>query len=539
MTEHASITERARQSRRYLALWFPFLPTDRLRRQQAATASAEPDERPLVVVEKVRGAMRIAAVDRHAAQLGLSAGLTLADARARIPNLAAAESDPDADASLLEHIALFCNRYTPLVALASPHAAVLDITGCAHLFGGERRLRQGVLSRLAGMGIGLKATIAGTPDAALGLARFGNVEIVPEGEDEACVRRLPVMALAGIGSDTVLALSRAGLKTIGDLAARPLSVLAARFGQDLVTRLLRTLGREDVRITPLRPLPPISVERQFAEPLTQTECLMGVIDMLIGDAARILEERGEGGRAFEAGIFRSDGAVRRLVVETGRQSRDRPAILRLFRERMETLSDPVEAGFGFDAVRLCVLATEPLGVAEPEFGSSAVEAHAVADLVDRLVARLGRGRVLRFEARDTHDPERNARLVPAGGAAHSAPRSGSATPSSWPKPEPGEPPSRPLQMFDPPQPIEALAEIPDGPPMRFRWRRVLHEVASAEGPERIAPEWWRSREMSCDVPMRDYYRVEDSAGRRFWIFRDGLYGEGAASPRWYLHGLFA
>jgi len=90
-------------------------------------------------------------------------------------------------------------------------------------------------------------------------------------------------------------------------------------------------------------------------------------------------------------------------------------------------------------------------------------------------------------------------------------------------------------LFDPPQLIDSIAsEVPDGPPRQFRWRRVLHDVARVEGPERIATPWWGSRQ----APTRDYYRVEDRRGRRFWIFRHGLYGE-ATEPGWYIHGVFA
>jgi protein ImuB len=168
-----------------------------------------------------------------------------------------------------------------------------------------------------------------------------------------------------------------------------------------------------------------------------------------------------------------------------------------------------------------------LNTHQPSLDGRAVEDEAVAALVDRLVTRFGRDRVLRFMAQDTHHPVRAAKAVSAAAPAPAI---------AWPAPEAGEPPARPLQLFEPPQPIETLAEVPDGPPMRFRWRRVLHEIARAEGPERIAPEWWRDGPAE---PMRDYYRVEDAQGRRFWLFRAGLYERGSEPPRWFLHGLFA
>jgi len=495
--------------------------------RRGQVCSAGPAEPPLAAVEKVNGGLRLAACDPGAVRLGLAPGLTLADARARIPELAVVEADPGADGRLLAELAALCDRYTPLVALDPPHGLLLDVTGCAHLFGGEARLSRQLCGRLRRLGFAVRATLAGTPDAARALVRFAEVETVPRGADEAAARSLPVAAL-GVAEETVVALSRAGLKRLGDLADRPPETLVARFGADLVRRLERILGRADMRIVPLRPPPDCMVERHFGEPLLDPAGLQAVLRDLMAGAARRLEERGEGGRRFEASFFRTDGAVRRIAVETGRPSRDGDAVLRLFAERFEALADPLDPGSGFDAVRLAVSVCEPLAPVQPGLDGRAVGDEALGQLVDRLVARFGRERVLRFVARDTHLPERAAAAVPAADAAAAA--------LPWPQPEAAEPPLRPLQIFDVPQPIETLAEVPDGPPLRFRWRRVLHEIARAEGPERIAAEWWR---VGADEPTRDYFRVEDTAGRRFWVFRQGLYGRESGQPRWFLHGLFA
>jgi protein ImuB len=490
-------------------------------------ASGGPDEPPLVVVETVRNALRLADCDQHAVKLGLTRGLTLADARARIPGLVVADAEPEADHALRDALAAYCERFTPLVGLDPPHGLMLDITGCAHLFGGEAGLTEGIARRMRDAGLSLRQAIAGTPEAARAVSRFGAGGIVAPGSDEEATRPLLIAAL-GIPAETVIALSRAGLKTLGDLAERPSVALSARFGEAIATRLRRTLGREDARITPLRPPPDCVVERHFAEPLLDAGSIEAVVTRLTGEAARLLAARAEGGRVFEIGFFRSDGAVRRLTVETGRPSRDARAVLRLYRERIDTLADPLDPGFGFDAIRLAVPVCEPLNEAQASLDGRAVEDEAVADLVDRLVARFGRDRVLRFVALDSHDPRREAKAVPVSAAPREA--------ISWPAPEPDAPPARPIQLFEPPQPIETLAQVPDGPPLRFRWRRVLHEIARAEGPERIAPEWWRD---GPTAPTRDYYRVEDAQGRRFWLFRNGLYVQGAEPPRWFLHGLFA
>jgi protein ImuB len=501
---------------------------------------AKPDDLPCVVVKKVKGALRITAVNPRSLKLGLTKGLTLADARARIADLAVFEADAQADQCFIAQLADICERFTPSIALDFPDGLILDITGCAHLFKGEIQLRKRIVFGLSRINLNVRASIAGTPHAACALARFSTVEIAPRGEEEAFVKQLPVQALEGLKHEAIVALARAGLKTIGDLIERPSQVLAARFGQELVTCLMRTLGREDARITPMRPLPSVVAERHFPEPFMHMDAIESVLISLLDESIQIMQERDEGGRVFEASFFRSDGVVRRLDVHTGRPTRDVKAVMRLYRERIGTLADPLDLGFGFDAIRLAVLVTETLSSAQTNLDTNYIDDcsrdnKAVGDLIDQLVVRLGRNRVLRFEARDTHDPDHDVRLISAADVVSI--KSPVMPPQTcWSVLDVGEPPLRPIQLFKTPQLIEAVAEVPDGPPMRFRWRRVLHDVTRSEGPERISPEWWRK---SSAAQARDYYRVEDAAGGRFWIFRQGLYGEGATHPRWFLHGVFA
>lgn len=495
-----------------------------------------------MLAEPVQGALRLAAVSRQARALGLGPGLTLADASARIPYLVAVDHDPAADALLLGRLAEGCDRWTPHVALDPPDGLLLDVTGCDHLVGGEAALRETVVRTIQGARLHLRATLAGTPDTARALARFGRATVVPPGHDEAAARPLPIACLT-LPETTRAALALSGLKRLADLADLPSRPLAARFGEDLTRRLHRVLGREEGRITPLRPVPAVSVERAYAEPIAHAGAIEAGLRELIGRAAGLLDAAGRGGRTFEASFFRSDGSVRRIAVETGRPVREAVTILSLLRERLDALADPLDPGYGFDLVRLCVPVAEPLRPLQTGLHGDETGEDAFGDLVDRLVARLGPSRVLRFAAWDSHDPLRSSQMVPAHGVSG----------EPWPVPEPGEPPTRPLRLFDPPHPIEALAEVPDGPPLRFRWRRVQHVVVLAEGPERIAAEWWRrpmapsvepdagpARERAAyPAPTRDYYRVEDVEGRRFWLFRAGLYGREAGHPRWFLHGLFA
>jgi protein ImuB len=490
------------------------LPSDRRRREASTEAFA--------LVERNQNALRLFAVSPAAARLGLTAGLALADARARMPDLICLPADPEGDAALLKQVLTDFSRFTPMAGADGPDGLILDVTGCAHLFGGEAGLVDQAMGRAGRFGLEVRASLAGTPQAARALVRFGPGGITPEGQDCAAVRRLPVEALELAEAD-LQALRRAGLKTVGAVDDRPRAALAARFGKAAAWKIDRVLGLEDIRITPFRPPDPCVVDRVLMEPISTDDDVLRVVADLLAEASLRLERAGQGGRVFQAGFFRVDGRVRRVAVQTGRVTRDGPVVLRLFRETLAALTTPLDPGFGFDQVRLSVVRTEPLSVIQIDLDRRSDRSADLDGLVDRLSARLGPEAVLRLQPRDTHIPERTMRLVPA-----QAPPSG----GTQDREETGTPP-RPLHLFDPPQPVEALAGLPDSPPRRFRWRRVQHEVVRAEGPERIAGEWWRKPE-----PTRDYYRVEDAAGRRFWLFRQGLYGD-PAQPRWFIHGLFA
>jgi protein ImuB len=504
--------------RRYLALFFPWLPAERWLR-----SVPRPPDAPLVFAEKQRGALRLASVDRAAQAAGLTPGMPLADARARVPELVVAQHDPVLDHAWLDRLAQGCARYTPLVALDAPDGLILDIAGADHFFEGEAGLDADIEMRLTRLGMTMRPALAGTADAARALARYQTRPAPDEGQ---AIRRLPVAALELEGEATT-ALVRAGLKTIGDLASRPMANIAARFGAGAATALRRMLGDAPSPLDPRVAPPPVTAERRFAEPLANSSYATKVLAELLGEAIVDLGERGKGGRHFRATFFRSDGLARSIEVETGHPTRDTGLVMRLFAERMDGLADPLDPGFGFDMIRLAVPRLEPLGVTQLKLEGGAVRTAAVDELIDRMTTRLGRGRVRRLLAADTHIPEQAQLALPA---------IDSPPPAPWATPEPGEPPTRPFHLFDPPQPIEVVAEVPDGPPHQFRWRRQAYAVRRYEGPERIAAEWWRRRDNG--GLTRDYYRVEDVQGRRYWLFRHGLYDE-KPDPRWYIHGVFA
>jgi protein ImuB len=479
-----------------------------------------------VFVTREGGAMRVVAQDARALDMGLISGLTLADARARVPSLVAVASQPARLESLLRGFARWSERYTPMVALDFPDGLMLDVTGCAHLFGAgeeaEPRLRAAVIADFKRFGVTMRAALADTPDAARALTRFG-----ADGVD---VRDLPVAALEA-GEEIETALKRAGLRAIGDLLDRPSSTLAARFGMALTTKLARLAGQEDRRISPLRPPPDVMAHRLFAEPLLVLAGLEWALAPLLHEICGALRMRGHGGRAFEFLFFRTDGAVRVIHVETAAPTHDAENILRLFRLRQESLADPLDPGFGFDEIRVHVRLSQPLADCQSSLDGSTDDDETILALAERLAARFGESRVRAFHARDAHWPERASTTVPFGARSLDA---------SWPDRGEGAAPTRPLRLFDPPEPVEVIAATPDEPPVSFKWRRVWRKVARAEGPERIAAEWWRKDAAASPdgAPARDYYRLEDEQGRRYWLFREGLYETGT-TPRWRLHGVFA
>jgi protein ImuB len=485
----------------------------------------------------VKSALRLVALDETAARLNLTCGMALADARAMIPALDVVEEHPGADAALLAGIADWAERYTPLVALDPPHGLMLDITGAAHLFGGEAALVADLAGRLKAQGFLARAAIADTPGAASAIARFAPLTVVAEGGAAGVLKPLPLAALR-LDPETVFALDRVGLKRIGQILDAPRAPLAARFGRGLLRRLDQALGLEEEAISPRRFTPALIAERRFAEPISREEDIAATLASLAAGLAESLERRGEGARILELALFRVDGAISRTVVGTSRPVRAPKLVLELFREKFAGLAEEIDAGFGFDMVRLAVVAA---AAAEPSQIDLAGNAFAEADLdqlIDRIGARLGPARVTRIAERESHIPERAAvlqRTDDGGQRAEESADPGFLSSAVRP-PSSGSPLDRPLRLFDKPEPVEAIAEVPDGPPVRFRWRRAIYRVARAEGPERIATEWWRD---GADELTRDYFRVEDFSGHRFWLFREGLFGRETTAPRWYLHGVFA
>ncbi len=483
-------------------------------------------------------------LDPCALALGLEPGVALADARARHPSLLAAKADPQAEAKTLADCLDWCRRFTPLAALDAPDGLMLDVTGAAHLFGGEDKLRAEIETKLRAQGFTARAALASTPEAAWALARYGEMYFLPDGLDEKRLARLlgslPLAALR-LDPDLVAGLAHAGLRRIGDIIPRPRAPLAARFGASLFMRLDALLGRAKNPISPCFEAPPYLAERRFAEGIVLQADIEATLLSLAQDLCSLLRRHDEGARHLEASFFRVDGAVKHLYVRTSRALRDPSAMARLFHERIEALGEAgLEVDYGFDVIRLAALNVDGKREDQASLDDRVNAENDLADLIDRLGARLGVRRVTRLVLQERHDPDFAVMPMPASSRVRppKSPESKQAR-SIVSETQKLALPPRPLRLLLRPELIEAMASVPDGPPLRFRWRRVLHEIAAVEGPERIAPEWWQAKQDPEGQNFtRDYFRAENREGQSFWLYREGLYRE-TIEPRWFMHGLFA
>jgi protein ImuB len=475
--------------------------------------------------------MRITALDEASETFGLRIGQGLAEARAICANLDVIEADPAADRALLEALADWCDRYTPLVALDGEDGLMLDITGCAHLFGGEERLIQDVEHRLTAFGFAVRISVGPTPGLARACSRFDGPQRVLPSEAVAALTPLPLASLR-LEPRTVIDLARVGLKTVADLLAAPRSPITRRYGSSPMLRLDQALGREGEPISPRRHLPLLSAERRLAEPIMTEDQVLDLAGRLAGGLKTSLEVRGEGGRRFELMVFRVDGRVFRIEVGASAPLRDATRIRSLFKERLAVLQDDLDGGFGFELVRLNVLMSEVFTDSQPALANDENDREDLTRFLDQVAARLGE-RALRLPVSlASHWPEKATMHAPVSDCPKVLDPSSSRVEITA-RPVRG---LRPLRLLDRPEEVEVMSAVPDGPPASFRWRRVQRRILRTEGPERLAPEWWVDGE---DAPPRDYFHIEDTDGQRFWLYRQGLYERRTVNPTWFLQGFFA
>jgi protein ImuB len=513
--------------KRVLSIWFPGLAIERW----ARSSDCAPDAPVVLTIEGAHGPV-IHAVTQAAAERGARPGARLTDARAIDPALVALPADPEGDAALLQRLAKWAGRWSPLVEVDGVDALRLDVTGAAHLFGGERGLAQDVRSRLASLGLTARIAIAPTAAAAWALAHYAP-GICREGEVGAKLAPLPVAALR-LPDEAVRTLERLGLKTIETLAGIERRALARRFREadNPVDALDRALGRKAEPLTAaLADKPPRSALR-LEEPATHSEAPGKALERLIPRLVRELQQRHLGARRLSLTGYRVDGSVAVASVATTIASREPKHLTRLLADKAAAMNPE----FGFDAFALTADWTEELNAAQDSLVEEPGGERELARLVDRLTVKLGPNRVRRPKQHKSHLPERANKWE----SAVSSLRAKRSNPER--KLDCRAPlglamtAERPQRLLDRPEAIDVIYATPEGMPRRFVWRRAVHDIARAEGPERIAPEWWRQ---PSSARLRDYYRVEDTAGRRYWIYREGVMGDGrGGAPNWFIHGLF-
>jgi protein ImuB len=543
----------ARHNRRFLVLFLPHWPTDYLKRRNPALKG------PMALFERIKGGLRLAALDSEAMREGLRLGQNLADARAILPTLTVEELDRPLLTAAFEDFADWHSNASPMVAVmtdASPYGdLVLDITGVDHLFGGEAKMLRTLLTRLRALGYTVAGAIAPSIGAAWAVSHFARSQIVENDTLVPLLDSLPVGALR-LSQNQISTLAQMGLTMIGSLRERSRKSLQARFGQNLLIRLDQAFGEIEERMTPRLPQAEYNVERRFADPIALMDDVLATTHDLAVQLGCTLEKDNLGAQSFHLFLYRVDHKVMTLSLNSARLTRDPGHITDLFRHRAQRLEAEYDAGFGIDMVRLAASSIDRMDAVQMGAFATASGEEDVSRLLDRIGSRLGVDAVLRSEMLASHIPERAVRLVPA-----------MATPAQTQLP-PGLPKrQRPLRLLPAPEPVAISAEVPDGLPAAMIWRRDTYRLIKGAGPERLGAEWWRSGERLKLVPSprpkplepgetprpapyepalelfdpeaktRDYYVVEDEEGRRFWVFRLGFYG-GATPPRWYLHGFF-
>jgi protein ImuB len=519
-------------SRRILSIWLARLAIDRWELSQA---DGDTSRSPWVLIAETAHGPCIEAANEAGLAAGARPGMRLADARALCPGLETAPSDPKGDRVFLERLALWALRWGPWSALDLPDGLLVDVTAVAHLFGGEAGLLADAQAALARRGFTARLAIAPTAAAAWALAHFGPERAIlanpPCSREDHLMQTLgslPVAALR-LDEDVLTVLRRLGLKWIGQLHRIGRDALQRRFrtrrspGANPLIRLDQLLGRMPEPLLPVVAVSDPLVQRRLLEPIRHRALLDQVLADLADDMARELESQAQGARRLDLGLWRVDDETIVRRVEFSAATRDPAHIVRLLAGRL----DDVDAGFGIEMLRLRASWTEPLPLAQEDFETPA-EAHgtSLAECIDRLTVRLGDKAVRRPVSHASHIPERAQRWL-----APLAPEPASQGRLAFHQRQ------RPLKLLDRPEAIAVLYATPDGFPQCFRWRGQVHEVARVEGPERIAPEWWRQKSTA---RLRDYYRIEDGEGRRYWIYRSGLVDDGRGGPpEWFLQGLCA
>ena len=508
------------------------------------------------------GGIALSALNSTARRAGLTPGMRITDARAISPNLITRPDEPEKDRDALLRLTHWSTRWGPYVNLDGedgqeaegrrpdirrPDGLWIDVTGVAHLFGGERALLHDIETRLNGLGLTPRLGLADTYGAAWAIARYAPAKdlysrIARPGQTKVALARLPLSALR-LNSNIIQLLKRLGLYHIKDIYDLPRASLKTRFSsraraEAVLMRLDQALGEMKEPRIPLIEPALHETRRPYPDPLISGEGVEGAIKELAFELATELKALSLGARTLRLTIYRIDASALKVEINLNAPNNNPDHIIRLFHEKISRY----DAGFGIDLITLGAFDCAELNHCQTGFDARHQEAksHSLKHLIDRFENRLGPGTTYRLKPEESHIPERAQSRMNA--ARHSPSNNHTSDqPASWPD----HTPPRPPLLLETPEPITVMAEIPEGPPAQFTWRRCIHRITRAEGPERIAPEWWREIG-AAETCIRDYYRVEDLEGQRYWLFRDGLYnedqknGESSKSPEplWYMHGLF-
>ena len=494
---------------------------DRWRRIVSQQRSLPGDDVPVVLSEQGTHGPVIYALSAEARRRGITEGARVVDVQAIHPDLHVERSDAEGDRKLLERVAMWARRWCPWTVRDGMDGITMDITGAAHLFGGEARMLRDMGARFKMQGLTARLAVAPTRGAAQMLARYGQGSVICGPEDvSVAIAPLPVAALR-IDADTVRLLQRLGLKTLGALMEVPRVALMRRFDRvaeelNPLVLLDRALGRTADPLNAPEDAVRWLARVRLAEPVIDP---VPHLDALAADLCRQMAKAELGARRLRLTIYRVDGEWRSREVALAQASREAVHLVRLMAGKLEGI-DP---GFGFDLLTLEALRVEPLALHQDHLDGSRDAGKDVAALLDRLTAKLGPEKVTWSAWVQSHLPERvEGRVKAMAGAPEAAVEVAR---------------ERPLRLLDPPEEIAVLYAVPEGPPARFRWRRVSYLTARYEGPERVSPEWWRDKP---GTRLRDYYKVEVGDGRRFWLYREGILGDGrGGDPRWFVQGIFA
>ncbi|HYC39656.1 MAG TPA: DNA polymerase Y family protein [Chitinophagaceae bacterium] len=499
--------------KRFVVIWFRFLKTDWLARRIAAGAHLPLDPKlPTAFVISEQNRILITELNSTAIRQGLSRGMPLADARVLVPEIQQYPDSPRLAENLLRRLGEYCLRFSPTISIATPDSLILDATGCAHLWNGEKNYLATIVERISQLGYQVKAAFGDTIGAAWALAHYDAKQNDPP---SAVLPDLPVAALR-IDPEILEKLHKLGLRRVGQLLPMPRHALRRRFGESLLLRIDQLLGRSEELAEPIHAPAPCTERLPCLEPISTATGITIALKQLLGVVCTRLQKEGKGLRQAQFKYYRVDGKSGEITITTTRPVSDPSHLLKLFELKMEM----IEPGLGIELFVLDAFRLEELHSRQEKFWDSVSGLHdqRLSSLLDRVSNKLGSGHIFRYLPSEHHWPERSVKRAASLAEQPAA---------QWPTDR-----LRPIRLLPRPEPIDVTAPIPDYPPMNFRYKNILHTIRKADGPERIEPEWWLE-----EGPHRDYYSVEDEEGNRYWLFRLGHYHD--KNCKWFLHGFFA